>query len=392
MPSDSELTDREILERMRDHVNATQGGSANVTLPLVRSSRQFAFIADKGVPGYHLGRLRQDVEVVYQLQSAVGTVNPRPPGLANQVIQFSKRLLSRALSWYTRPLHQFQAAVARAFEEQLHALESLQNQVNTAATMNQQRAEAIEEDVQRLLHQNERFASIADRSDRLRRSGFTESKFQQFANSHLGSAQKRQRAYIAYFEGTNPVWDLAAGQGDFLQLLREHHIPAQGVETSADACRVCRDKDLQVMGGDLFDFLTNSADSSAGGIFAAGVIERLSAELQLHFIDLCCRKLKPGAPLLIEAINPECLFSLAKNFYLDPRNVRPVPHQYLSFILQAKGLRDVKIMFTEPVSGEYLEKPSWPSDPTQEGITTAITKLNRFAFGFQLYAAIAWRP
>lgn len=389
MANDSELTDREILERMREHVNSSQGGGTNVTVPLVRSSRQFAFIADKGVPGYHLGRLRQDVEVVYQLQSTVGTINPRPAGLVNEAIQFSKRMLARVLSWYTRPLQQFQAAVARAFEEQLHALESLQNQVNTSATMNQQRSEAIEEDVQRLVRQQERFASLSDRNEILKRGGLGGSSLQQLSRRHLHSSE-RQRTYLPFFENKGPVWDLAAGDGRFLEMLRDSHIPCQGVESDLEACGVCRGKGLQVKPGEVFDFLQNSGDSSAGGIFASGVLEHLSPELQLRLIDLCRQKLKPGAPLVIETFNPECLSGVA-SFFVDPTNVRPVHQEYLRVALESKGFGDVKVRFIEPVEGAFLEKPDWSAKDAPEALTKALMNLNNAVFGCQFYAVTAWR-
>src|SRR5262245_20866655 len=178
MANQPELSEREILERMRNRVNAAKIGSNDaLPAPAVPLPRQFAFIADKGVPGYHLGRLRQNVEMVYQLQCAVGTVNPRPAGLLNQAIQSGKKLMSRVLSWYTRPLHQFQSAVARAFEEDLHALESLQNQLTTAATMNQQRLDSLQQGLDLILQdlrrvaetQHEHAATLYEQVDDLRK-------------------------------------------------------------------------------------------------------------------------------------------------------------------------------------------------------------------------------
>lgn len=43
----------------------------------------------------------------------VGTLNPRPPGLHNRGIQLVKSGMRRSLSWYTRPIQAFQAAILR---------------------------------------------------------------------------------------------------------------------------------------------------------------------------------------------------------------------------------------------------------------------------------------
>jgi hypothetical protein len=175
-------------------------------------------------------------------------------------------------------------------------------------------------------------------------------------------------------------------------LLSQHGIAALGVDESADAVQLCREKGLQVVETDVFAFLEASADESAGGIFAAQLIEHLPVELQLRLVDLCFQKLKPGTPLILETINPECLFALARNFYLDPTHVRPVHPELLRFAIDTRGFCNAQVEFSGPVEGKYLESPSWHNDASQQEMTDAIMNLNHFAFGFQDYAVIAWRP
>lgn len=43
--------------------------------------------------------------------AAIGTVNPRPPGLANSMIQGVKKLVARALTWHVREQIEFNRAV-----------------------------------------------------------------------------------------------------------------------------------------------------------------------------------------------------------------------------------------------------------------------------------------
>jgi SAM-dependent methyltransferase len=64
-------------------------------------------------PRFDPADLNRNLHECNMLHGAAGSLNPRPPGLHNWVIQFGKKLMRRSLSWYTRPLHQFQGAVTR---------------------------------------------------------------------------------------------------------------------------------------------------------------------------------------------------------------------------------------------------------------------------------------
>jgi O-antigen chain-terminating methyltransferase len=202
----------------------------------------------------------------------------------------------------------------------------------------------------------------------------------------------RQRPYLRYFAGKQPVWDLGCGRGEFLELLRESGIVAQGVESSPDAFHLCKEKGLKVIETDLFAFLEAAEDESAGGIFAAQVIEHFPVELQLRFVNLCYSKLKRGSALVLETINPECLFALVRNFYLDPTHMRPVHPELLRFVFESTGLSNVEVKFSAPVEGKYVESATWPADSQNDEMTKAVLALNHFAFGFQDYAMVGWRP
>jgi hypothetical protein len=106
----SETSTSEILDRMRQHVQQHES---------VPSGRQFQFAQrSSSLDSYDTRKLHQELMTVHALHAAVGEINPRPPGLHNEAIQFVKKAMRRMLTWYTRPLHQFHAAVSRAFQEQ----------------------------------------------------------------------------------------------------------------------------------------------------------------------------------------------------------------------------------------------------------------------------------
>src|SRR5271157_4280293 len=74
---------------------------------------------------FDAAELRRNLHDCNTLHNAVGSLNPRNPGLHNDLIQFAKKLTRRGLSWYTRPLHQFQGAVTRTLNEVARALENI---------------------------------------------------------------------------------------------------------------------------------------------------------------------------------------------------------------------------------------------------------------------------
>ena len=431
MTIEAEPTEREILEAMRDHVSNKQNGPALLPTNGVLPSHDGPFTPVMGIPEYDFRRLQQEIELAQFLHLSIASINPRGKGRVNDAIQLVKKAMRRMLSWYTRSLHQFTFAVSRILEEILRALASLQLQINTfkvkhaeleaqtearlheleAHTINmgehlhelrvlriEERLRSQELKVRRLESSNEfadkATAKVVSTHEQLTapQMPFDYFLFEEYHRGKESLIKDRQRLYLRYFEGKEPVWDLGCGRGEFLELLRESGIAAQGVESSPDAFHLCKEKGLNVTQTDLFEFLERAGGESAGGIFSAQVIEHLPVELQLQFVDLCYSKLKRGSALVLETINPECLFALVRNFYLDPTHMRPVHPEMLRFAMETKGFCRIEVRFSGPVEGKYLESPNWPSDSQNDEMTKAVMALNHFAFGFQDYAIVGWRP
>jgi O-antigen chain-terminating methyltransferase len=203
----------------------------------------------------------------------------------------------------------------------------------------------------------------------------------------------RQAVYLQYFRGCQNVLDLGCGRGEFLEILGDNAISASGVESNLDMYLLCRDKRLNVAHQDVFAFLNSAPDESLGGVFCSQVIEHLSSANQLLLMELLGRKLKRGAPAVIETINPECLYALAHNFFLDPTHVRPVHPEMIRFALQQLDFERVELRFFAPVnSGRRLPQlKSSIVDPNLEQFNHAVQQLNELLYGYQDYAAIAWR-
>jgi len=135
MATRPELTESEILKKMRDHVGEHQAAAVDIPPPAPAPSR----------PGYDLRRLRHDVEIVSSLAREVAAIGPRPAGLKNKAIRFAKKVMRSPLSWLIRSVHQFNAGVVRALEEQVHALESMQQQIDAAAALQSTEIESMQQ-------------------------------------------------------------------------------------------------------------------------------------------------------------------------------------------------------------------------------------------------------
>jgi 2-polyprenyl-3-methyl-5-hydroxy-6-metoxy-1,4-benzoquinol methylase len=75
---------------------------------------------------YETQNLQAEVGRCCALHNAVGELNPRGSGLHNRFLQLLKKVHRRSLTWYTRPLHQFHAAVTRVAQESSNAIQNLQ--------------------------------------------------------------------------------------------------------------------------------------------------------------------------------------------------------------------------------------------------------------------------
>jgi len=227
-------------------------------------------------------------------------------------------------------------------------------------------------------------------------------KYVGFEDQFRGSSDEiRQRIseYVPIFAGAGDILDIGCGRGEFLKLLREHGISARGIDLNPSMVEVCREQGLDATTSDALDYLRRQPDGSLGGLFAAQVVEHLEPRYLTQLLDAAYDKLRPGAPIVLETINPACWFAFFESYIRDITHVRPLHPDTLKFLLVASGFQQAEIRYREPypdaeklqpLTGATVAAGGAPAD-WAETINANVEKMNRLLFTWMDYAAIARR-
>ena len=226
-------------------------------------------------------------------------------------------------------------------------------------------------------------------------------KYVGFEDQFRGSPdeiRRRVEAYLPTFEKASDVLDVGCGRGEFLELLRDHGVRARGIDINAAMVEVCRGKGLQAETGDALTYIRELPDSSLGGLFAAQVVEHLEPRYLMRLLDAAFDKLRPGAPIVLETINPACWFAFFESYIRDLTHVRPVHPDTLKYLLIATGFQRVDISYRAPYpEADKLQALAHGGGaPTSlndmiETLNANVEKINRLLFTYLDYAAIGIR-
>src|SRR5262249_6552360 len=77
--------------------------------------------------------------------AAIGTVNPRPPGLLNSLFQSLKKIVARALAWHVREQVEFNRAVIDYMDRTLAALDEHNRHMLMLAQQGHQNSEVVQD-------------------------------------------------------------------------------------------------------------------------------------------------------------------------------------------------------------------------------------------------------
>jgi O-antigen chain-terminating methyltransferase len=219
------------------------------------------------------------------------------------------------------------------------------------------------------------------------------------------SVQHRLRDYVPVFAGCADVLDVGCGRGEFLALLRAEGVTARGIDLNGEMIAAARARGLDAVRADALGFLASIPAGSLGGLIATQVIEHLEPAYLMRLLHAAQRSLRPGAPIVLETINPACWLAFFSSYIRDLTHVRPVHPETLQYLLRAAGFAGVSLRYSAPVPDnvrlKFVELPhelSASAEPAARALAGAAQVansnaaiLNSLLFTYQDYAAVGRR-
>jgi len=161
---------------------------------------------------------------------------------------------------------------------------------------------------------------------------------------HIGVEPETQRRiqqfYRPWFSRCERVVDLACGDGDFVAMLQEQEVQAVGVDSDPVCCAAVRERGLEIVCQDVFDFLRAAPEASFDGVFSAHLVEHLPYDQVLEMVRLSWRVLKPGGVIVLVTPNVRGLYTHLESFYLHFGHVSFYHPELLCFFLAQAGFTD----------------------------------------------------
>ena len=177
--------------------------------------------------------------------------------------------------------------------------------------------------------------------------------YRAFEDKHRGSRElikERLKVYLPFLLPYQTLYpdgialDIGCGRGEWLELLKENNIQAQGIDPDNGMLEACHRRDLDVKQEDGISYLKEQPDESFIVISAFHVVEHITFEELQEFVQEALRVLKPGGLLILETPNPENIKVATENFYLDPTHIKPIPSALLSFLPEYYGFGRTKVL------------------------------------------------
>jgi SAM-dependent methyltransferase len=226
-------------------------------------------------------------------------------------------------------------------------------------------------------------------------------KYLGFEDRFRGSREEIRRRltdYVPIFGGASGVLDVGCGRGELLELFREAGIAARGIDTNERMVSICTERHLHAEQADALSYLRAQPDASLGGLIAVQVVEHLSPDYLMAFLEAAFHALRPGAPIVLETINVSCWMAFFETYMRDLTHARPLHPDTLRFLAEASGFTEIEVAFRSPVrEADRLPQvdATASSDPAVRAVVDALNahadQLNKRLFTSMDYAVIARR-
>jgi SAM-dependent methyltransferase len=297
----------------------------------------------------------------------------------------------------------WESMVAREqrYDARVASVAATHEELRTLIGISQQATIAMKREMERVLARGDRPSGSEphERTPPASGSAFAPAldayKYVGFEDQFRGSQdaiRARLESYVPYFAGASNVLDVGCGRGEFLDLLAARGIAARGIDLNHEMVEVCRARGLDVTEADLVTYLEALPDGSLGGLFAAQVVEHLQPAYLLRALELARHKLRPGAPIVLETLNPACWVAFFDSFIRDITHVWPLHPETLRYLVLASGFTSATIEFRSPVAPEDRLQTVPPADGSLadliEAFNANVEKLNARLFTYLDYAIV----
>jgi O-antigen chain-terminating methyltransferase len=213
----------------------------------------------------------------------------------------------------------------------------------------------------------------------------------------------RMASYVERFHGATDVLDIGCGRGEMLSLLAEAGVRARGIDLNHEMVEGCRERGLDVTEADALDYLAGLPDGSLGGLIATQVVEHLQPDYLLRFLAAAADKLRPGAHIVLETINPTSWAAFFDSYIRDLTHARPVHPDTLRYLVTASGFAEATIEWRSPYPGESKLQRVPEAVRARSAADSSLAvladvfdenvdRLNGLLFTYMDYAVIARRP
>lgn len=211
--------------------------------------------------------------------------------------------------------------------------------------------------------------------------------FENHFRGSIDSIKESQKQYLPYFREKKHVLDFGCGRGEFLSLMRDNDINAEGVDLYEPYVDYCVSKGFKATCGDGVK-LMNSFDL-LDGIFLGQVVEHLTPEQIMEVCVNAYNKLEEGGVFIAETPNPTSLSIYTNAFYIDPSHIKPVHPFTMKYYLETAGFRNIEIVFTENSKPDKtIPEIRVPGEDTKE-FNDAMKQVAAMLYGSQDYAVVA---
>jgi O-antigen chain-terminating methyltransferase len=311
-----------------------------------------------------------------------------------------------ALATFESQLTQYLQQVTPFIDTKMRVLEYAMEELRMSAAAAQRASSAVKREIERLRADGVPAAQPGQAPVAATSAESIDSyKYVGFEDCFRGSPEDiraRLADYASYFAGASDVLDVGCGRGEFLDLLKTAGVRARGIDTNHEMAEICRARGLNVEQADALSYLRAQPDESLGGLLAAQVVEHLEPQYLMQFLETAHQKLRPGALLVLETINPACWVAFFESYIRDITHVRPLHPDTLKYLVVASGFHDVNVQFRAPIEeAGKLERLAAPAGGAAAGanpvaeLTRAFNanmdRLNERMFTYLDYAIIAKR-